>query len=330
MTTSVALCTYNGEKFLQRQLYSIAAQTKPVDEIIICDDGSKDSTCKIINEFIKTVNIPVRIIENAVNLGFTKNFEQAISLCSNDIIFLSDQDDIWMVNKVERICDFFEHNSDVELVFSNAELINVLDINSYSQTLFDVLGWNRRTKRLFETGNKYEVFSTNGRVTGATVAVKSSFIPYCFPFPKLEVDTIHDQILSICASCRNKIDFIDECLIKYRLHEGQSVGIDNLIKNPPQRFETAESINLWYEDIIACHSQNNLEYARFVHKRFWTYRKKASLFVFPFMLMTGQYGKFYKRSFNVFLRDMAGVLYRIFHQIKNIPNLRIVNVETLK
>jgi glycosyltransferase involved in cell wall biosynthesis len=330
MTTSVALCTYNGEKFLRRQLYSIAVQTEPVDEIIICDDGSKDNTLEIINEFIKTANIPVHLIANAVNLGYTKNFEQAISLCSNDIIFLSDQDDIWMANKVERICDFFEHNSDVELIFSNAELINILDVNSYSQTLFDVLGWNRRTKRLFETGNKYEVFSTNGRVTGATVAVKSSFIPYCLPFPKLEVNAIHDELLSISAVCRNKIGFIDECLIKYRLHEGQSVGIDKLIKNPPRRFEISEGINLWHEDIIAYHSKNDLEYVQFVHKRYWTYRKKAGLFIFPVMLMTGQYSKFYKRFFNIFLRDMAGVLYRIFHKIKNIPKLRLMNVETLK
>jgi len=93
-TISVALCTYNGELYLREQLESILKQTFPPDEIIICDDGSTDTTIKILEEFRRKSFIPVKVYYNKENLGVSKNFEKAISLCSGDIIFLSDQDDV--------------------------------------------------------------------------------------------------------------------------------------------------------------------------------------------------------------------------------------------
>ena len=131
MTTSVALCIYNGIEFLAKQLDSIIRQTKPVDEIIICDDGSTDSTCNLVRQYIKECPVRIRLIVNPVNIGYTLNFEQAISFCSGDIIFLSDQDDIWMSHKVETICRFFEAHEDKEFVFTDAELVNSWDIKSF-------------------------------------------------------------------------------------------------------------------------------------------------------------------------------------------------------
>lgn len=87
MSISVAMCTYNGESYLIEQLESIINQTMPVDEIVICDDGSTDSTCLLVEQFIKTSRIPIKFIKNGRNIGFTKNFEKAICLCSGDIIF---------------------------------------------------------------------------------------------------------------------------------------------------------------------------------------------------------------------------------------------------
>ncbi len=101
MKTSVAMCTYNGESYLDEQLQSILEQTEPIDEIVICDDGSIDKTLSIIEKFIKA-GTPIRLILNQKNLGYTRNFEKAICLCSGDIIFLADQDDIWMPEKVKK------------------------------------------------------------------------------------------------------------------------------------------------------------------------------------------------------------------------------------
>jgi glycosyltransferase involved in cell wall biosynthesis len=98
---SVALCTYNGEEFLPKQLDSIKQQTCQVHELIVCDDGSRDATLTILEKFKDSVPFPVHIHQNSSNLGSSKNFEQCLQKCSGEIIFLCDQDDVWMPNKVE-------------------------------------------------------------------------------------------------------------------------------------------------------------------------------------------------------------------------------------
>ena len=99
---SVAMAVYNGELFLSEQLLSIMRQTHAVDEIVVCDDHSTDSTKDIVNQYVqKYPNICWKLFWNQKNIGFRKNFRQAIDACTGDIIFFCDQDDIWMENKVE-------------------------------------------------------------------------------------------------------------------------------------------------------------------------------------------------------------------------------------
>src|SRR5215467_4239016 len=100
---SVALCTYNGSRFLQEQLGSIGSQSRPPDELVICDDGSSDDTVDIIKRFALNAPFPVKLEVNASNLGSTKNFELAVSLCCGDVIALSDQDDVWDATKLAKI-----------------------------------------------------------------------------------------------------------------------------------------------------------------------------------------------------------------------------------
>ncbi|MEK5777350.1 glycosyltransferase, partial [Acinetobacter nosocomialis] len=95
---SVCLATYNGEKYIVEQLTSILSQLSPTDEVIISDDHSTDETLLLI----KSLNDPrIKIITNELGKGYTKNFENAINHSSGDYIFLSDQDDVWVENKVE-------------------------------------------------------------------------------------------------------------------------------------------------------------------------------------------------------------------------------------
>ena len=103
---SVALCTYNGAQFIREQLNSILCQTTNVDEIVICDDGSSDDTLSIINSYCSKTDI-IRVYQNQDKLGVSKNFQKAIDLCHGDLIFLSDQDDIWQANKVQTFVDYF-------------------------------------------------------------------------------------------------------------------------------------------------------------------------------------------------------------------------------
>src|SRR5688572_18023212 len=141
MAISVAICTHNGSNFIEEQLESICKQTMQPDEIVVCDDASTDNTLACVqNVRDKFPGISWKIIGNAQNLGYVKNFEQAISLASGDIIFLSDQDDVWLPEKVKKLVDYLEIEKGKELVFSNS-LISSSTLQSYNHTMFEKTGF---------------------------------------------------------------------------------------------------------------------------------------------------------------------------------------------
>src|ERR1700678_75351 len=121
---SVALCTYNGERFLSQQLASVQQQTRLPDEVVVCDDQSTDGTVEMVRAFAASVSFPVRIFENERNLGFAANFERAIGLCEGNLIALSDQDDIWYPVRLERSEQEFTAHPEAGLVFSDADVID--------------------------------------------------------------------------------------------------------------------------------------------------------------------------------------------------------------
>src|SRR4051812_17962871 len=96
---SVAMATYNGARYVAEQLDSILQQTYSLIEIVVVDDGSKDETVEIIKEY-QAQHPCIRLYQNEINIGVNKTFEKAISYCSGEYIALSDQDDIWMPEKV--------------------------------------------------------------------------------------------------------------------------------------------------------------------------------------------------------------------------------------
>lgn len=314
MTTSVALCTYNGAQYLKQQLDSILGQTRPVDEIVICDDRSTDGTVALVNRYVEKYPEKIRLIENPVNLGYTRNFEKAICACSGDIIFLSDQDDIWMPEKAETICDYFETHPDKSFVFTNAFLVNRFGAKSYHQTLFDTVGLDDRNKKLFRTGHQYQVLSTSGRVTGATTAMRASFVPYCIPFTVW--GQVHDEMIAISALLWNKLDFIDRCLIKYRLHDSQSVGLGALFVYPAKRWETAKDILMWHRELPDPSAEIPVKRVGFVYKRFWALRSRFNLFKIVGMYCKGEYHARYADAGAMFLQDVKGVAVRFLSSFK--------------
>src|SRR5687767_9778204 len=118
------MCTYNGGRFVAEQLASLSAQTRLPDELVVCDDGSTDSTVDVINEFAVSAPFPVRAHVNETNLGSTKNYEKAIRFCAGDLIALADQDDVWLPAKLARIEQAFARSPGVGLVFSDAEAVD--------------------------------------------------------------------------------------------------------------------------------------------------------------------------------------------------------------
>ena len=139
---SIAMTTYNGEKYLREQLDSFVAQTQRPDELIVVDDCSTDNTLNILNIFKKESPFPVIILSNKENIGkkskyaFAKNFEKAINNCSNDIVFLSDQDDVWFPEKIASHMDVYNNYSDVVMVSNNA-IRTYSDLSNYNLTQID-------------------------------------------------------------------------------------------------------------------------------------------------------------------------------------------------
>lgn len=228
---SVAMCTYNGSAFLPEQLASMAAQTRLPDELVVCDDGSVDATPQIVAEFARYAPFPVRWIRNEVNLGSSKNFEKAIGLCTGDLIALSDQDDIWMPEKLARQAERFERDPALGGVFSDAELV---DDKSQPVGIRLWVGFRfpPRQQKKFREGGAVDVLLKWNVVTGATLMIRASLRPIYSPIPDC---WHHDGWIAWMAVLYSKLDFLEEPLIRYRIHASQQVGVETLARSgrPP-------------------------------------------------------------------------------------------------
>src|SRR6185295_14149101 len=189
MRISVAMCTYNGAEFLPAQLQSILAQTRSPDEIVICDDGSTDGTRALLEKFKDESWIPITLHFNKQNLGSVKNFEQAIILCTGDVIALSDQDDVWRSDKLHLFESEFNNTPSAGLVFSDADIVDE-NLNPLNRQMWDGVGFDAHKRKLIKTGRALEVLVTGWTVTGATMAFRSSFVKLSLPIPE-EIAMIH-------------------------------------------------------------------------------------------------------------------------------------------
>ena len=213
---SVAMATYNGERYLKEQLDSIYAQTYKNIEVIVTDDCSSDKTVKILEQYAESHGL--RYSVNETNLGFVKNFERAISLCKGAYIALADQDDVWEREKIEVLVR--EIGSDL-LIHSDCSIID-------GKSAVTAPYWKR--ERGFNI--KVENLLRANVVTGCTVLFKRELLKSALPFP--EGIAYHDWWLALCAANLNKIVYIPSCLTRYRQHTGQNTGSD--IKNPFKTF----------------------------------------------------------------------------------------------
>ncbi|WP_312206221.1 glycosyltransferase family 2 protein [Epilithonimonas hominis] len=220
MTTSVALCTFNGEKFLKEQLDSILNQTVTIDEIIVCDDGSTDATISILNSYKEKFPEIFNIYINEENLRSVKNFEKAISLCQNEIIFLSDQDDVWEKNKVEKYLDYFKKEREIAVFCSNAFIINEKGAKLEKNTIWDIFKLFKQNNIQY---NYFQIFNLIGNIaTGANMAFRKKIINNILPLP--EKNFHHDEWIALVSSSNNSFCFVDEKINNYRIHSDQQVG----------------------------------------------------------------------------------------------------------
>jgi glycosyltransferase involved in cell wall biosynthesis len=217
---SVALCTYNGERFLSRQLTSIQQQTISPYELIVCDDCSIDGTIEIVRAFAASVACPVRITRNEHNLGFVANFERAIGLCQGDLIALCDQDDIWYPTRLEHSLQEFAAHPEVGFAFSDADIVDEQDQPTGMQ-LWKSFGFAGKRKERMLSGDS-TVLVKNRFVTGATVMFRSRLRENCLPIGR---GWLHDEWMVAVAAGVTGVRPIDSALIRYRKHASQQVGL---------------------------------------------------------------------------------------------------------
>lgn len=221
LSTSVALCTYNGAQFLPEQLESIAAQTLLPAELVICDDGSSDQTISIIQDFSRRASFRVRVEINQKNVGSTRNFEKAIQLCRGDLIALCDQDDIWHPEKLAVITKSFEEHAEAGYVFSDAELIDESGRPSCA-TLWHSVGFTGSAKHEFTSSSQVAALLKRSFVTGATMCFRATLVSAAVPFSE---HLVHDYWISVLASSVGESGLpIPQKLVSYRQHRNQQIG----------------------------------------------------------------------------------------------------------
>jgi len=207
MRISVVMATYNGESFLEEQLESLVDQTRMPDELVVCDDGSTDDTLEILQQFEKAAPFAVRVHQNESRLGYSKNFGRAIKLSEGEIIFPSDQDDVWFPSKIERISSEFLSDGRPLVVINDCELtdgqLNPSGLSKADQIRAAGLG-------------------LDNFVSGCCSALHSSMKELVIPIPAEHFP--YDVWMNRLALVLERRQFIPEILQWYRRHGDNASG----------------------------------------------------------------------------------------------------------
>jgi glycosyltransferase involved in cell wall biosynthesis len=219
------MATCEGERFIDEQLDSIAAQSRRPDELIVCDDASEDSTFERIQEFGQKAGFEVRALRNPSRLGTTANFERAIAACSGEVILLADQDDVWFPEKIETLTRVLAREPTIGAVFSDGEVVDER-LEPLGATLWQSLGFDAREQQLVRQGRAVEVFLRHVVAAGTTLAFRSHFRKQALPFPRLR--SCHDAFTAFSIAARAGIAIVPTPLIRYRVHGSNQIGIRRL------------------------------------------------------------------------------------------------------
>lgn len=223
MRVSVALCTYNGERFLAEQLTSILDQTRLPDEIVVRDDRSSDHTVAILRRIAANSPVPIHVQVNAENLGSTRNFEAAIADCSGDLIFLADQDDFWLPHKIAAMTERFERELDLGALFSDADVVDE-SLQPLGLTMFQFTNFDARKQSRVNQDDAQDLLLLEAFVTGSALAFRTDLRSRILPIPQGRSDFIHDRWIGLVAAATSRLSTISESLILYRQHDRQQVG----------------------------------------------------------------------------------------------------------
>ncbi len=217
-TVEVVVCTYNGQRFIDEQLNSIRRQSRPVDLISVRDDGSSDDTVRHLERHA-CADVRVRVVCNPINLGYSQNFGQGLLQATGDIVFLSDQDDLWEHDKVARMLATFEDPS-VALAFSDGALVDAKSQPIAGATVLRGYGLDPLQLAAFRQNPMRHLLRRN-YVNGAAMAVRRAAVPGAMPIPR---SFPHDYWLALWLARIDGITCVDSPLYRYRQHDCNLIG----------------------------------------------------------------------------------------------------------
>lgn len=222
LTSSVALCTYNGARFVEEQVRSILAQTCPPEEIVVFDDLSTDATTAVLARIAAEMQVPIRVTVNENRKGSTDNFLAAIEACTADVIFLSDQDDVWLPNKVETMLELFARDADLGLIVSDAQAVDE-NLDPLGYTVLGSLPITDAERGRIGRGQGSHLVLKRPFGTGSSMAFRASLKPAILTLDRPPA-LIHDSWILTVAAAYARIAVIDKVLNLYRQHAAQQVG----------------------------------------------------------------------------------------------------------
>ncbi len=246
---SIAMTTCDGGPYVVEQLQSFVRQSIPPDELVVCDDVSSDDTIDKLRAFADSAPFEVRVECNPRNLTTTPNFEKSVSLCTGDIIFLADQDDVWRPEKIRTLSEVLIEHPETGAVFSNGRVVDE-NLEPLGYTLWDSLWFTKAERECVRRGEASRVFVKHVVAAGTTLAFRSKYKGVYLPFPILR--DCHDAWLSFTISGLSRVRIVEQDLIDYRLHGENQFGL--------QRFNLREQLAKAREQLEIGAFRHNVEF----------------------------------------------------------------------
>lgn len=300
---SIVMATYNGERFLRRQLDSLYRQTLQPDEVLVVDDCSTDGTVSILEEYHKSHGL--RYVVNEHNLRVNKNFEKALKLCTGDYIMFCDQDDVWMDNKIEIHYKKMQEIEDVNLpclVTSRNTFVDK-DLNIHHTTELDKDTDDYRDTILYHLSQ------------GSAMMMNRKCLDYIFPFPDMDKGVCYDFHVGYMVSMIGKKYDLKQSLMYYRVHE------DNLTAMLDISHHSEPLIHKRSTSIVAEHFIRTFEFGnRHPFSKYFILERK--LYVGKIIRIAHPKG-YFSHMWNVFLIGHVPFSTKIHSMVRATANLLV-------
>jgi len=223
LSVAVAMATFNGGRFLEAQLRSILDQTRLPEEIVISDDGSADDTVAIAQSFraeAKRKGIRFSVVIHKGHSGVSANFSHAVSKTRSDLVALSDQDDLWLPNKLEILSSLLESDPSVMMVHSDAELVDESG-KPLGMTVLESLRITGGERHNLVTGHGIKALVRRNLVTGSTSMIRRDLLARAGVVPS---GWLHDEWWALVAAMTDGLVLNPHTLGLYRQHDDNQVG----------------------------------------------------------------------------------------------------------